>query len=138
MATHGIRENTRWRGPDGRVVRVVYATERYVRTEDVEGLPAPSIYYLRFLEAFAPCDEHAKLRRTFVALLCVRREFTAYWRPSEGRVILRKINAAKRHALPPDAVLIGRYAHPFSGDQFVADLEAVIAKIEHENRVRAE
>lgn len=71
-------------------------------------------------------DLRAAWRRRFATELRNIRALEAWWSPSMQRLFMRMLNAAKRHRVPEDAVLVGIYEHPCDPDCFVSDLEFVI------------
>ena len=56
-----------------------------------------------------------------------------YWSPTQRRMLARKVGVTKIHMLPPDDVLIGAYAQPFSACYFV-DLEDLLVQLEAKAR----
>lgn len=62
-----------------------------------------------------------------LANLC---EAEIYWDPVRHRIIARKIEARiRRPALPPHALFIGTYAHPFKAPDFLDDLDDRLTKL---------
>jgi len=54
--------------------------------------------------------------------------FEMYWVPSIRGVIARSVNATREFRLPPGTISIGIYTHPFSVEDFLGDLEDILAK----------
>jgi hypothetical protein len=71
--------------------------------------------------------ERARARRHFSACLCFLSHVEMYWLPSSRAVRARSVVAERRHALPPDAVRIGVYSHPFPAGDFLGDLDDLLA-----------
>lgn len=84
-------------------------------------------------QVMTPC-ERANFRRQFVIALVNLRHLNVYWSPSERRILSRAVHVVKRHTLPADAVDVGTYAHPFEGDKFIGDLEALLVRLEVASR----
>lgn len=75
-------------------------------------------------EAGLTREERRRFLRGFAARICMFDQVTIYWRPA-----LRDIAMRNNSPVPPDAVLVGTYAHPFSARDFIEDLNDVIAKL---------
>ena len=74
--------------------------------------------------------DRAKARAQFAASVNVLVHCDAYWCPSRKRVVFRSVQAQRRLVMPSDAVLIGRYQHPFAARDFLKDLDDVLARLE--------
>jgi hypothetical protein len=68
---------------------------------------------------------HAK--KLFTAALGNLAHVIVYWLPSRRRIIVRRVRALKTWPLPPEAQLVGTYAHPFASVTFAEDLEDHLA-----------
>jgi hypothetical protein len=52
-----------------------------------------------------------------------------YWVPSIRGIIVRSINATRIFRLPAGSISVGVYAQPFKTEDFLNDLEDVLAKL---------
>lgn len=77
-------------------------------------------------------DEQALFKRRFSTSLCNLSQVEMYWSQSGRRIIARAVvTELSQRVLPPDAVLIGSYSHPFNVNDFLGDLDDVLAKLAH-------
>lgn len=74
--------------------------------------------------------ERAIARARFAMSIANMCECDAYWCPETRRVTFRRVAPKIVFALPPDSVLIGRYAYPFAARTFLKDLDDVLARLE--------
>jgi hypothetical protein len=75
--------------------------------------------------------EQRRFKRHFTMTLCNLSQVDLYWTPSGRRVIARALGAERKPLpLPTDARLIGTYAHPFNVNDFLGDLDDLIAKLD--------
>ena len=74
-------------------------------------------------------DERAAIRRYFVKALSSLQSMDLYYCPTRRFILVRSPAAMKRHPLPDDATLVGSYAHPFGGDDFLEDLDALLVRV---------
>jgi hypothetical protein len=82
-------------------------------------------------------EEAQRLRRVFVNTLWALHDMQVYWRPVERRLVARKVNAQVLLPIPPDCVLVGRYARPVPSRYFMGDLIDLIAKLDRSPAARA-
>lgn len=80
--------------------------------------------------------ERVRFRRLFTAALCNLSHLEAYWCDAEMRLLFRSVITSKRHPIPESARLLGVYSHPFGAEDFLSDLDDVLAKIEAEELKR--
>jgi hypothetical protein len=77
--------------------------------------------------------EQWRFKKAFSASLCNLSQIQMYWSPSRRRIIARAVvTEIRARTLPADAVLIGTYSHPFNVNDFLGDLEDVLAKLAHD------
>lgn len=81
-------------------------------------------------------EERARLRQKFASSLCTIQSMLVYWSPALRQIYARSEQAMKRHVLPDDAVHVGRYGYPCNPDDFLGDLDAVLARLEHQAQQR--
>lgn len=75
-------------------------------------------------------DDDRRIMDRFAASLNMLDEMEAYWCPERGRVAFRSVTATRRFSLPPDVVLIGRYAYPFAAREFLQDVDDALARLQ--------
>lgn len=73
-------------------------------------------------------DERKRSRALIAAALCVEGSLRLFWHPIERRIITRKLASERNVTLPPEAQLVGEYAHPYPSQDIIDDLEAHLAK----------
>lgn len=74
--------------------------------------------------------ERAQIRKQFVMTLCNLSAIDVYWSARARRIFTHGVASHRLRVMPPDAGLIGTYAHPFSCSDFMSDLDDAIAKAE--------
>lgn len=79
--------------------------------------------------------ERRRYKRQFTMTLANLSHVEMYWSPSRRRVLARAAKCSRRFTLPLDAMLIGEYAHPFNVNDFLGDLDDLLAKIEFDARL---
>ena len=79
---------------------------------------------------FTPHERSLILAR-FSSTLAMLVECNAYWCPSRRRILFRSVATNRKFAMPPDVVLVGRYAQSpaFKPKDFMGDLDALLAKL---------
>lgn len=103
--------------------------------------PEPEPYYRRRLDELIASgravERPMQARKTKKSRLVerIRWRFTealrscgridAYWVRPTRHVAFRKVGAARPHTIPEGSVAVGRYAWPYSADDFLADLLTV-------------
>lgn len=73
--------------------------------------------------------EKRTYKRQFAMSLANMAHLRIYWSPTTRRIYARRVNAKLHFPLLPDAHLVGTYTHPFNGDDFLGDLDDLIAKL---------
>jgi DNA-binding IclR family transcriptional regulator len=73
--------------------------------------------------------ERRQCKRQFGTALANLSHVRMYWTPSGRRILARAVAAERKFTLPADALLIGTYAHPFNTDDFLGDLDDLLAKL---------
>lgn len=124
-----IPKRSIWVDADGTRVVIVVAAEGYVSFVRAKGEKPQTIHEQAFRARFESLYDRAALRSRFSMSLANLVEFRAYWVPSQRRVITRGIASTKPWPIPPDSEFIGRYAHPCSSEDFIEDLDNVIARL---------
>lgn len=73
-------------------------------------------------------SERAHIINVFGAYLGNHGDLDLYWVPSQKRAVMRRVHTMRAtRRLPADAVYVGRYRQPCPCDDYIGDLEAVIA-----------
>ncbi len=73
-----------------------------------------------------------RARRYFAEQLVKYREIDCWW--SDGRLVTRCLATQFRYPVPPCAIYVGRYAHPFDSITFLTDLDDAITRIRRQSR----
>lgn len=74
-------------------------------------------------------SERQRIRQHFTRRLCSCGHALIYWLPSKRTIAARAVGVGKAWKLPAGAELIGEYAHPFPGNEFLGDLDALIERL---------
>jgi hypothetical protein len=130
---------------DASEVIIVTSGARYV--EFMRARDRVEIYYLRhFVDRFRPHYDRPGIRRQFVFSLANLHHLHAFWCPISKRFFSRTgarspadaymPRRGRGGALPATALYIGTYGHPFEGDEFLDDLDALITKQLHALRTQ--
>lgn len=118
---------------DSSAVRVISVCLGYVRymDGDVLGIEHHELFRSRFEQPY----DCRRVRSQFSMSLQNLLEFHAFWSRSTRKMFARSVRdpqdayhaARGRPALPNDALLVGTYAHPATPDDFLQDLNDLIA-----------
>jgi hypothetical protein len=123
-------------------VIVVRAGDKYV---EFMRYRTTEIYWIRhFLERFAPYYHRKQIRDQFQQALVNLDAFHAFWCPERHRLFARtakgdpneayKPTRGRGGAVPASAHYIGTYTYPFNADEFLGDLDALITRLNAQQR----
>lgn len=120
-----------WEAQDGERVRVLDTGGGYVAYVKANGA-ARHVHHRTFRREFQPLYDRRAVKSQFSMSCANLAEFRAYWTPGARKMVARSVSCQREFRIPADAILIGLYAHPFNADQFLADLDCVIATHERQ------
>lgn len=121
-------------------VIIVGAGNHYVEFMRAGGTVEVPVYAKHFLKRFAPLNYYPEaISSQFLMSVANLVTCHIFWCPMNRRRIFARSTArapqdsyaAARGSppLPKTAIYVGTYSHPFPADQFLGDLDAVIAKL---------
>jgi hypothetical protein len=116
---------------DGALVIIVGAGNAYVDyLPSGRGARPVTVWDGEFRKHFAPLYDRAHERRQFCMRLANLGSFTAYWLAGKAKVMACGLTRARPYNRDvTDAHLIGTYATPCDPEQFLDDLDDVLAKL---------
>lgn len=134
-AVADISPRSTWeaRGGTGARVRVIAAASGYVTFGATGCLPV-TLHHVEFRRQFEPLYDRRKVRSQFSMTLANLGEFQVFWIPGRRTIAARSVGCSRRFALPAGAVSVGVYAQPFDSEEFLGDLDDVLAKLEASRR----
>lgn len=109
-----------------RPVTVVSTAGGHVRFRSGDYVEITHHHHFRF--SFRAVYDRRQVRSQFSMSCANLGEFSVYWLPSHRRIIARSCSCSRRFTVPPGAVHVGVYSHPFAAEDFLEDLDAAIAK----------
>lgn len=115
--------------------RVIAAASRHVVYRDAEGAirqPSQLLHENAFRATFLPLYGRREMKSQFSMSIANLGEFRAYWIGDPGRFLARSVSCQRKFSIPARAIEIGLYVAPFHSDSFLADLDCVLAAIDHE------
>jgi hypothetical protein len=71
----------------------------------------------------------ARMRQRFRMILANVFSADIYWSPSRHGLISRATSRTRKFEVPRDAVFVGTYSHPSNANDFLDDLDDVLAKL---------
>lgn len=106
---------------------------RYRRGDE----PAQVVHHATFRRWFRPLYDRRAVRSQFTMSLANLGEFRVFWLPDLRRMVARSVACSRHFRIPEGAVPVGTYSSPFTADQFLDDLDCVLATLDHEARSAA-
>ena len=113
-----------------RRVAVISTAAGHVRYEQ-DGATVVAHHHL-FRFSFRPLYDRRQVKSQFSMSCANLGEFSVYWLPSHRRIIARSCSCSRRFAIPPGAVHVGVYSHPFAAEDFLEDLDSTIVKAQED------
>lgn len=116
-----------WNAADGASAVVIAAADGYVGFRRSSG--SITVEHERdFRRAYCAIYDRAKLRSQFTMSLANLVEFTAWWLPSQRKLVCRSVACSRRFAIPLGALPVGTYGEPCSAQTFFEDLDDVLRR----------
>lgn len=116
-------------GVSAKRVRVLAVGGGYVTFVAIGDVQPLTMHQGEFRRLYLPLYDRRVIRSRFSTCVANLVEFTVYWVPSARTIAARSIGCSRSFTIPPDAVLVGVFASGITSDEFLEDLDCVLAKL---------
>ncbi len=103
----------------------------YVRYSLASDRAPRVLHHVTFRALYEPLFDRRQVRSQFSMTCANLAEFDVFWNPMKRKIIARSVTCSRRFALPAGVVKVGTYSSPFSAEDFLNDLDCLLATNDH-------